>query len=217
MGVKGGHAQSSHSHQDQGSFFFEADGVLWAADLGMQEYNSLESIGLDIWDMAQDSERWEVFRIGPWSHNILTINGHAPKVNHKADISRTFSGRRHGAALDLTALYDEDAVSCRREVYLKRGTLHVKDYVHAGDSACTVRWAMCTEASARIEGDEIVLESGGVTRRLRGGRGMVPHIWPATFPGPHLHSYDAPNPGRTMVGFTCTVPAHGRKKLHVKL
>lgn len=217
LGIKGGHAQSSHSHQDQGSFFFEADGVAWATDLGMQDYNSLESLGLDIWDMTQDSERWEVFRIGPWSHNIITINGHAPKVNYKAYFSRTFSGKRHGAALDLTALYNEDAASYTREVYLEKGILHIDDLVEAGDSTCTVRWAMCTEASATIQGDRIVLESDGHTRTLKGGKGLVPHIWPATYPGPKLHSYDAPNPGKTLVGFTCTIPAHAIKRLSVEL
>lgn len=217
LGIKGGLAQSSHSHQDQGSFFFEADGVVWATDLGMQEYNSLESIGLDLWDMTPDSERWEVFRIGPWSHNILTVNGHAPKVSRKAEFSQTFSGSRYGASLDLSALYDEDVVSYIREVYLKKGVLHIEDSVEAADNACTVRWAMCTEASARIEGDVIVLESGGHRRKLRGSKGMVPQIWPATYPGTLLHEYDAPNPGKTMVGFTCTIPAHGKKRLRVTL
>ena len=67
LGVKGGLTMSSHSHCDQGSFYFESDGITWATDLGMQDYNSLESAGVDLWDMTQDSERWEVFRIGPFA------------------------------------------------------------------------------------------------------------------------------------------------------
>lgn len=217
LGIKGGLPMSSHSHQDQGSFFFEADGVAWATDLGMQEYNSLESVGLDLWDMTQDSDRWDVFRIGPWSHNIITLNGHAPKVNHKADFSRILSEPRNGAVLDLTALYDDDAVSYTREVYLEKGQLHIHDFVEAADTVCTVRWAMCTEASARLEGKVIILEKDGVCRCLRGSADMVPWMGPATYPGPYLHPYDAPNPGKTMVGFTCTLPAHGKKHLHVTL
>lgn len=152
LGIKGGLTMSSHSHCDQGSFYFESDGVTWATDLGMQNYNSLETAGVDLWDMTQDSERWSVFRIGPFSHNILTVNGHTPKVNHPASISRTWmpeEGARQnriGAELDLTDLYTEDLDSCRRAVYLWDGDLHVMDLVQAGDSVCTVRWAMCTEA-----------------------------------------------------------------------
>lgn len=152
LGIKGGLTMSSHSHCDQGSFYFESDGVTWATDLGMQDYNSLETAGVDLWDMTQDSERWSVFRIGPFSHNILTVNGHTPKVNHPASFSRTWmpeEGARQnriGAEMDLTGLYTEDLDSCRRAVYLWDGDLHVMDLVQAGDSVCTVRWAMCTEA-----------------------------------------------------------------------
>ena len=152
LGIKGGLTMSSHSHCDQGSFYFESDGVTWATDLGMQNYNSLETAGVDLWDMTQDSERWSVFRIGPFSHNILTVNGHTPKVNHPASISRTWmpeEGARQnriGAEMDLTELYTEDLDSCRRAVYLWDGDLHLMDLVQAGDSVCTVRWAMCTEA-----------------------------------------------------------------------
>ena len=152
LGIKGGLTMSSHSHCDQGSFYFESDGVTWATDLGMQDYNSLETAGVDLWDMTQDSERWSVFRIGPFSHNILTVNGHTPKVNHPASFSRTWMPKedvrqnRIGAEMDLTDLYTEDLDSCRRAVYLWDGDLHVMDLVQAGDSVCTVRWAMCTEA-----------------------------------------------------------------------
>ena len=158
LGVKGGLAMSSHSHLDQGSFYFESDGVTWATDLGMQDYNSLESKGVDLWDMTQDSERWTVFRIGPFSHNILTVNGHTPKVNHPVAFSRTWAPdnrTRHdrvGAEMDLTELYAEDLDSCKRAVYLY-GDLEIVDLIQAGDSACTVRWAMCTEAKVSLQLD----------------------------------------------------------------
>ena len=157
LGVKGGLTMSSHSHCDQGSFYFESDGVTWATDLGMQDYNSLESAGVDLWDMTQDSERWEVFRIGPFSHNIVTVNGHTPKVNHPVAISETWTPehpsweKRLGAVIDLTDLYTEDLDSCKRAVYLLGTDLHILDLLQAGDSTCTVRWAMCTEAQASLQ------------------------------------------------------------------
>lgn len=220
LAIKGGLAQSSHSHQDQGSFFFESDGVAWATDLGMQEYNSLESIGLDLWDMTQESERWEVFRIGPWSHNIITVNGHAPKVNHAVDFSGFYGGRRHGAAMDLKALYDEDLAACRREVWLEDGVLHVMDYLEAGDKPCEVRWAMCTEASAKVRKGAVILRSGRQKRTLRAFCAdipLTPAVWSASYPGPYLHDYDAPNPGRTMTGYTFSLMPGQKVQLHVVL
>lgn len=220
LALKGGLAQSSHSHQDQGSFFFESDGVAWATDLGMQEYNSLESIGLDLWDMTQESERWEVFRIGPWSHNIITVNGHAPKVNHAVDFSGFYGGRKHGAAMDLKALYDEDLAACRREVWLEDGVLHVMDYLEAGDKPCEVRWAMCTEASAKVRKGAVILRSGRQKRTLRAFCAdipLTPAVWSASYPGPYLHDYDAPNPGRTMTGYTFSLMPGQKVQLHVVL
>ena len=208
LGIKGGLTLSSHSHCDQGSFYFESDGVTWATDLGMQDYNSLETAGVDLWDMTQDSERWSVFRIGPFSHNILTVNGHTPKVNHPVTFSRTWrpapEGGRIGAELDLTALYTEDLDSCKRAVYLSGEDLHVVDLVQAGDSACTVRWALCTEApevtmtpNPRFgepecpEADNVfTLRAGRHERRLTAElqddrTGDLPplyaHCWPTTF------------------------------------
>ena len=219
LGVKGGLTMSSHSHCDQGSFYFESDGVAWATDLGMQDYNSLESAGVDLWDMTQDSERWSVFRIGPFSHNILTVNGHTPKVNHPAALGRTWTPERPsregddriGATLDLTDIYAEDLDSCKRAVYLRGEDLNILDLVQAGDSVCTVRWAMCTEAEASLQdwsevfsfGPEgvLVLKSGRYRREMKaefvdsrfrfpGFPGasiepdlpdITPHIWPTTY------------------------------------
>ena len=217
LGVKGGFTMSSHSHCDQGSFYFESDGVTWATDLGMQDYESLESAGVDLWDMTQDSERWDVFRIGPFSHNILTVNGHTPKVNCVVNISQTWKPEqvtkesRTGAVLDLTLPYSEDLTSCKRAVYLQGADLHIVDLLEAGDTVCSVRWAMCTEAEASLEDrSEIVpyyvptlrLQSGWHRRELSAefldtefyrfpgyvsvSHGMdvpdpTPHIWPTTY------------------------------------
>jgi hypothetical protein len=242
LGIKGGLTMSSHSHCDQGSFYFESDGVTWATDLGMQDYNSLETAGVDLWDMTQDSERWSVFRIGPFSHNILTVNGHTPKVNHPVAFTRTWTkeGRtpqdRIGAELDLTDIYDEDLDSCKRAVYLQDGNLSIVDCLQAGDSACTVRWAMCTEAEAILLSDgRILLQADGKRRILsasltgpattRGEPAPIPHVWPTTFDPAtpdldgmeFLHPTDASNPGTTLVGYTFTQQPHQKAVLHVTL
>ena len=233
LGVKGGLAMSSHSHLDQGSFFFESDGVAWATDLGMQEYESLESAGVDLWDVTQDSERWSVFRIGPFSHNILTVNGHTPKVNHPVAIGRTWKGGpegRIGAQLDLTALYTEDLDSCKRAVYLLDGDVHIVDLVQAGDTTCTVRWAMCSEADALLSRGHILLYADGKSRYLsvtteESAPDLTAHLWPTTFDSSaqdvdgmqYLHPTDAPNPGTTLVGYTFTLQPHQKVVLHVVL
>ena len=238
LGVKGGMSMSSHSHCDQGSFYFESDGVAWATDLGMQDYGSLENAGVDLWDIIWDGERWQIFRTGPFSHNILTVNGHVPRVDRQVDFSRVWmpdgpsSADRIGAALDLTSLYKEDLDSCSRTVFLKDGDLHVIDAVLAGDTECSVRWAMCSESEAALQEGSILLSSGGHSRRLSaeisGAGAYCPEpqagIWPTTYePGTdvegmeHLHPTDAPNPGTALVGYSFTLEPHQSAVLHVIL
>ncbi len=171
LGVKGGLTMSSHSHCDQGSFYFESDGIAWATDLGMQDYNSLETAGVDLWDMLQDSERWTVFRIGPFSHNILTVNGEVPKVNGVVKFRRTFTPdlpsptTPAGAELDLTHLYDGFSHYVRKVLY-DGAHLEIVDTIQAADTTCAVRWAMCSEAEATLLGDRILLHADGKQRIL---------------------------------------------------
>ena len=201
----------------------------------MQDYNSLESAGIDLWDMLQDSGRWEVFRIGPFSHNILTVNGKIPKVNCITEILRTRKPERPtatdpaGADLYLAPLY-EDLAYCLREVRLSGSTLSVTDRVEAGDTVCTVRWAMCSEAEAVIDDGKIVLRAGGKRRVLEAATegdavDLTPHVWPTTYDPAtpdldgmqYLHPTDAPNPGTALVGFTFTLRPHRKAVLHVVL
>jgi hypothetical protein len=234
LGIKGGMSMSSHSHCDQGSFYFESDGVAWATDLGMQSYDSLENAGVDLWDIIWDGERWQVFRLGPFSHNILTVNGHVPRVDRQADFRWVWMpdnpsrGDRIGAAIDLTALYKEDLDLCSRTVYLKDGELHVIDTVQAAGSPSTVRWAMCTESEASLKDGGIILRSGGHSRVLEaeimdGGK-PVAGIWPTTYDAgddaegmQYLHPTDAPNPGTAMVGYTFNLEPRQSAVLHVVL
>mgnify|MGYP002624246848 CR=1 FL=1 len=247
LAVKGGISLSSHAHADQGSFYFEDDGVVWATDLGSQNYESLESKKIGIWTMTQDSDRWNVFRIGPFSHNILTVNGHKPKINHAATFAATGTPDHPGAELNLSAIYSEDLDSCYRKVYLRGNELVVEDWIEARDTACRVRWAICSETDAGIEGKAVRLSKGGQTRYLRAtilrpsmrrlwGR-FTSCVWETSYPEglsapdvpapeeiplwswPHspIHSWDYPNPGTSLSGFILDLKPREKVVLRVVL
>jgi len=72
LGLKGGTPSANHGHMDIGSFVMEANDIRWASDFGMSDYNNLETNGVDLWNMSQTSERWDVFRLNNISHNTLT-------------------------------------------------------------------------------------------------------------------------------------------------
>lgn len=202
LGVKGGRAADNHGHIDVGSFVFESEGVRWAIDLGSQDYHSLESRGVKLWSVEQESQRWEVFRIGDASHNILTVKGHRPVVDARVPVEQVWKKKsRKGAGLPTTALYGGLLDSCYRKVYLDRkDNLHVEDFFIGGESRQVLRWAMCTEAEARILGPSLIeLKKDGKTRLLKISTRHYasPRIWPTT----PAHDFDADNPGTCLVGF----------------
>ena len=220
LGIKAGLASSNHSHSDIGSFVFDGDGVTWADDLGMQPYLSLESKGVDLWNRWQNSDRYGVFRIGPFSHNIITVNGHRPDVYQYTVFSRTWCEDGHkGAEMNLKMPYWEDLRSYIRRIELSAddAVLTVTDSLQARENPATVRWAMCTTADAEIAGPDCIrLSRNGHSRLLRvEAAGAVPVLstWQA---GPE-HDYDFPNPDNVMVGFTINVDADAAACIRVEL
>ena len=72
VGFKAGSPSVNHGHMDIGSFVMEAEGVRWAFDLGVQNYNSLESKGIKVFGKDQDAQRWSILRMNNYFHNTLT-------------------------------------------------------------------------------------------------------------------------------------------------
>lgn len=210
LGVKGGSASTSHAHMDGGAFVYERDGVRWAIDLGMQDYYSLESAGVDLWNQRQDGERWDVFRIGNKAHNTLTVNDRRHSVGGKAIIADTYrSAERKGATVDLSPLFPDGLDMALRTVALdSNDNLEVTDSLKApADREADVMWVMATECDARVIDDRsIELTQGGQQMLLTVDAGVLTpkmQVWTNEPP----HDYDAPNPGSRRVGFTTRIPA----------
>lgn len=210
LGVKGGSASTSHAHMDAGSFVYERDSVRWAIDLGMQNYYSLESAGVDLWNQRQDGQRWDVFRIGNTAHNTLTVNGQRHNVAGKAVITETYrTDSRKGAVVDMSPVFSDGLDRAVRTVALDSDdNLEVTDSLTAtADRDAEVMWVMATNADARMVGDRsIELTQNGRRMLLTADTGIhtpVMQVWDNNPP----HDYDAPNPGSRRVGFTTIVPA----------
>jgi hypothetical protein len=108
VGVKGGSAGDNHAHMDAGSFVMEADGVRWAMDFGADDYNRLETAGVDLWNRSQASQRWQVFRYNNMSHNTLTVNDSLHVVAGRAMLTSTSSSAKF-----MNAIVDMSSVWCR--------------------------------------------------------------------------------------------------------
>ncbi len=216
--IKGGKAATSHGHIDAGSFIYEWRGVRWAVELGNHPYEPLENGGIDLWNPAQNSSRWDIFRIGIDSHNTLKINGKRHDVDAHADIIEHFtSTTRKGAVVDMTALFAGDVRKAHRSAELdKKDFLTITDHIVTGDKAATFEWQMATCAEAEIVGPSaIVLRQDGeeIYLKLRTkGRSDV-KIWPA-------HDYkscEIQDEGVRRVGFVVEVKPNQTVDIEVTL
>lgn len=219
LGIKGGSPMTSHAHMDAGSFVYEYDGVRWSMDLGMQDYHSLESRGIDLWNQGEGGQRWDVFRIGNESHSTLTVNGKHHMVKSFVPLTDVWKEKkRKGARLDMTSVFAGQVADAERDIWLDRKNhLHVEDRISASGRDIEVRWTMMTPAEAEIISEkEIRLEKNGHRMALRfesSGLEALPFVLPDDPP----HEYDAPNPGTCRVGFTVTVPAGAEAVLKASL
>lgn len=218
VGVKGGSPSLSHAHMDVGSFVMEANGQRWAMDFGMQQYESLESKKVNLWDMKQNSQRWQVFRYNNRVHNTLTVNDQLQNVEGKAPITG-FSVRPEfmNAITDLTPLYSGVLKKASRGVAIaEENYVIITDELETSSSAASIRWTMLTPASVKIIGTnkaELTQNGKKLTLMVLGPGELIMRTWP-TIP---TNEYDAPNPGTMMTGYEVKMPANSKQSITVLL
>jgi hypothetical protein len=218
VGLKAGSPSVNHGHMDAGSFIMEADGERWAMDLGMQDYNSLETAGVDLWNMKQNSQRWEVYRYNNFVHNTLTINDSLQKVYGYSVISPySENPAMMNAITDLTYLYKDNLKKAKRGIaIIDKKYVMIRDEIETLRQEAKVRWNMVTSANVTLIGKDVAeLTKNGkkLTVRVQSPPGAEIKATGAVPP----HSYDAPNPGITLVGFEIAVPANSKEDLVVLL
>lgn len=216
LAMKGGRASTSHSHMDGGSFIFDAFGMRWAMDLGLQKYNDLEEYGIDLWNFGKNSTRWNVFRLNNLSHNVVTINGNIYHNEGAAFLDKKYYTEKPGALGGRCTCYaanryvspDNDIVNplTRTAELVARGNgydLVVTDVLTAASGKNPeVRWAMATPASAEIVSDHCIKLSQGdkvlyLTNSEASGAVLKAFVEDANTGEP----WDESNEGISMVGF----------------
>ena len=218
VGFKGGRAATNHAHMDAGSFVMEADGIRWAGDLGPQDYNSLETRGVDLWNMSQNSQRWQVFRYNNFVHNTLTVNNQLHKVDGKAEfVSYSSNALFMNGIVDMSKVFEGQLSKSLRGVAIVNGQyVAVRDEVTATGKETSVRWTLLTSAEAKITGkNTIELKKDGKKLKIEVAEPakVTMKIWPTTPP----NDYDALNPGTVLAGFEVIIPANANATLLVKL
>ena len=218
VGMKGGSPSVNHAHMDVGSFVMEADGVRWAMDLGMQDYNSLEEKGVKIWDKGQDAQRWQVYRYNNFVHNTLTVNNGLQLVEAYAPIiSSSNKSSFLSATTDLSSVYQGSLANAKRGISIvDQAYVAIRDEVESASAEATVRWTLLTGTDAKVTGKnraELTKNGKKLILLVQEPANITLQTW-STVP---TNDYDAPNPGTMRVGFEVKVPANTKSALTVLL
>ncbi len=216
VGLKAGSPSVNHGHMDAGSFIMEANGERWAMDFGMQDYNSLETAGVDLWNMKQNSQRWEVYRYNNFVHNTLTVNNKLQSVDgYSSIISYSDNPDLMNARTDVTALYKDDLKRAERGIAIvDKKFVAIRDEIETSTKEAVVKWTLLTSANVTVIGKntaEFTKNGKKLVLKVKSPAGAEIKTW-STIPP---NSYDAPNPGSTLVGFEITVPANSKADLFV--
>lgn len=218
VGTKGGSCSTSHAHMDVGSFVFDAQGVRWAIDLGMQSYNTLESRGIDLWSMKQDSDRWKIFRLSNHSHNMLVINNQLQNVAGRATVATRGLGTANPeAVVDCSTIFAGQAQRVIRTVSLPdRHALVVDDAIQSVAAKGSVRWQMATKADITLSGTDVTLRQDGKTLRVHQ---MSPDkgVWSVVDISKPRQEYDEPNPDAKLLVLDVPVKAGESPRVTIKL
>ena len=217
VGFKAGSPSVNHGHMDVGSFVMEANGVRWASDTGMQNYESLESKGMSIFGRTQDAQRWTIYRMNNHSHNVLTFNNQHQRVNGYAKID-SFSNEESFtfAVSNISSVYNGQIKQAIRGIAIKEGKyVVVRDEVETLEQQTTLKWAMFTFANVELQDNGAILTNDNKKLHLlvKVPGNVVMKTW-STAP---TNDYDASNPGTVMVGFESELPSNTKTTFEVLL
>jgi hypothetical protein len=195
----------------------DSDGVRWAADLGPESYDRIESRGMDLWNRAQQSDRWKIFRLSNFSHNTLVIDDQLQVAASNAPIIKFVDDPKCPYSIvDMSSAYKDQAVTALRGVsLLPSHEVLIQDELTGLRPGSRVRWAMITPGEPEGLGSrELVLHQGEKRLTLLLISPSVAE-WNQVDTATPQHEWDSPNPGTRMVTFEARAPASGKLTLAV--
>jgi hypothetical protein len=219
VGIKAGSPSGPHGHMDAGSFVLDADGVRWAVDLGAEGYHRIESRKMNFWSMAQNSDRWRVFRQNNLSHNTLVIDEALQVAAGNPKIVRFSDDARFPhSVVDLTPVYAGQAEQVHRGVaLLPSGQVLVRDRLTGLKPGATVRWGMVTPSAASKAGEpSLTLRQGDASLAMR-ILSPAESRWELVDTAKPKNEWDSPNRGTLMAAFHAVAGESGVLDLTVVL
>ncbi|MFN5579364.1 MAG: heparinase II/III family protein [Akkermansiaceae bacterium] len=212
LGIKAGKADVNHGHMDAGSFVIDWQGKRWASDLGVQSYHPLESTGINLFQMTQDSPRWSVFRLNNFSHNTLTYNNQLHQMEGKSEIVSSKGAPHHETIINLAPPLNlpKNATATRHfKMNSENKIITITDTLTGLNPKDQIIWNLFTRAipTQTDAGFIFTIDDAKMQLDLSSPQSSKPTTSPAD-PPPKTH--DESNPGINRVQLNATADNEGK-------
>lgn len=211
LGIKCGIPNAPHGHLDEGSFVYDRAGVRWFVELGPENYNKIEQLGMNLWSMSQESDRWKLFRYNNFGHSVPTINNQLQLVDQATnfiDYQVGKVGQESFAVIDLTPVYKNEAAKViRKATLLPNGDLVIEDTIEAlPNKEASVERRFITTAQILLDQSKSMAvlslpnphDNKHHLQLIASTQSDVDTIF-SVLPCSTQNNFDAPNPGKSIL------------------
>jgi len=168
VGIKAGLNGTNHDNLDLGTFIFDTQGIRWAYELGLDDYNITS---VNYW-----TQHYYVYKCRPEGQNVLLINQKPDDASISywgGQLNGTYAplikevSKPRGAimVLDLKDPYKLDVNSYQRGFYFgdDRQTVIIQDEISLKEDNSDITWFMHTRTNPTVseDGKSMILEKDG--------------------------------------------------------
>ena len=188
---------------------------------GRKTTDALKLWAIDLWNMRQQSGRWNLFRLNNFGHNTLVIDNQLQLVSGSVAVLRAEAAETGDCitVLDMTSVYSNVCSKAIRTATLAAdGSFDIVDELEGLKPGASVVWGGMTRRKA-------VLQDGRGVRLSKEGAAHLDVIsrgageWAltdVTHPQPEFRGNSA-NRGITRVTLSAVAPANGQLSFHVTM
>lgn len=159
LGVKGGHNDESHNHNDVGQFVIYKDGKPMIIDAGVGVYSK----------KTFSPNRYEIWTMQSGYHNLPIINGIEQCYGEKycgKNYDYKVTDDSTSIALEIAEAYPEEAYvkAYQRNIQLDRKEkfIHLKDKYQLAQFTEPMVWHLMTQKEPKLTTDGLVIDNEGV-------------------------------------------------------
>ena len=172
---------------------------------------------MNLWNRAQNSDRWTIFRQSNLGHNTLVIDDRLQQAAASGKFVRfsTNPAFPH-SVIEMNDVYVGQATSVHRGVaLLPSGEVLIQDQLTGLTPGSHIRWGMITPGEpGELSGAVVQLNrlEARLTLSILAPRQAAWRVMDTATP---KNEWDSPNPGTRMLAFELTAPASGELTLAV--